>query len=407
MALTDIRCRTAKCDGQKIIKLGDGDGLYLWVFDTGRKVWHFRYKFNCKEKGLSFGKYPQMTLGEARLECRRLGEILYRGIDPSAAKKEARRASVTDAVNSFEAVARDWYSKQVRGWKPKHAADVLRRLESNIFPHIGDRPIGKITGPELLRAMEVIEQRGATDLAHRVNGVCGQVFRYGIAKGLCAYDLSASIVQALTPHIKKNQPAVQPREIPSLMLAIGQYHLVGDIATQLGLLVLAHTFTRTTELIQAKKTEFIFEENIWEIPAARMKKKNPHLVPLTPQVVGYLKRLIELSGDSEYILPGRNALTHMSNNTLLYALYRMGYKSKMTGHGFRAMASTVLNESGFNPDWVEKQLAHEEENKVRGAYNRAKYLKGRRMMMQWWSDYLDAMERGGSPPDIPQAAAAS
>ena len=396
--LTDAKCRNAKCNGQKIIKLGDGEGLYLWVHDSGRKHFHFRYTFAQKPKGVNLGDYPETSLSDARKKARDQRDLLEQGIDPSEARKRVKQEILQASENSFEAVARDWYRTMSASWKEKHAADVLRRLESNIFPDLGARPIDQIDGPELLRALNKIERRGATDLAHRVNGVCGQVFRFGIAKGKCKFDIAASVVDALKPHQKKSQPSVKPKGVPALMQAIASYHETGQLQVQIGLQLLAHTFTRTVELIGANKAEFDLKEKLWEIPAERMKLKRPHLVPLTPQSISLVERLIELAGKSEYLMPGRTVLKPVSNNTLLFALYRLGYKGVMTGHGFRAMASTILNESGWNPDWIEKQLAHEEENKVRGVYNRAEYLHGRRAMMEWWSEYLVAAEQGRPAP---------
>lgn len=402
--LTDLICRNAACAGQKLLKLGDGGGLYLWVYDDGRKRFYFRYKFHGKPKGLILGAYPGIGLAEARKEARRMRAMLDDGIDPSA---EKRRHTISNKVRSnnedlFESVGREWYDKQSTTWVDKHAKDVLRRLELNIFPHLGRRPIDEIDGPELLAVIGKIEKRGATDLAHRVNSVCGQVFRYGIASGRCKHDVAASIVDALTPHKAKNQPCIKPKEVPQLMRDIAMYHEIGDRQTQLGLKLLAHMFPRTGELIEAKKSEFDLEQKVWEVPAARMKMSNDHMVPLTEPVIGYLQELIAMSGNSEYLLPGRSMLKHTSNNTLLFALYRLGYKGKMTGHGFRAMASTILNESGWNSDWIERQLAHVEENRVRGAYNRAMYLNDRRRMMEWWSQYLVALEEGRKPamPDL-------
>lgn len=402
--LTDLICRNAACADQKLLKLGDGNGLYLWVYEDGRKRFHFRYKYHGKAKGLVLGAYPGVGLAEARKEARRMRAMLDEGIDPSA---ERRRESSSNRIRSsnddlFENVGREWYEKQSMTWTLKHAQDVQRRLEKNIFPHIGRRPIDQIDGPELLAVMEKMEKRGATDLAHRVNAVCGQVFRYGIATGRCKHDVAASIVDALTPHKARNQPCVDLKNVPKLIQDINSYEKIGDRQTQLGLKLLAHMFPRTSELIAAKKSEFDLEQKVWEVPAERMKMSNDHMVPLTEPVIGYLRELIELSGNSEYLLPGRNMLKHTSNNTLLFALYRMGYKGKMTGHGFRAMASTILNESGWNSDWIERQLAHVEENRVRGAYNRAMYLNDRRRMMEWWSQYLVALEDGRKPamPDL-------
>lgn len=394
--LTEVTCRNAKCEGQKIVKLGDGDGLYLWVYADGRKSFNFRYKWQGKEKGLSLGTYPKISLSAARRDARKFSQLIRDGIDPSEHRK-SKQNDFASGLPTFEEVAMEWYNKQKHGWTPKHASDVLRRLRFNIFPKLGKRAIAQIEAPDLLKAIQSIEERGATDLSHRVNGVCGQVFRYGIASGKCKYDLAAGIIDALKPHVQKNQPAVSQRELPALMKAINNYDHIGAEQTKLGLLVLAHTFPRTNELIEARKTELDFDNKVWEVPHERMKGKLPHIVPLTDPVIGYFKRLLELSGDSEYILPGNNALRHMSDNTLLFALYRLGYKSRMTGHGFRAVASTILNEVGFNPDAIERQLAHVERNKVRGAYNRALYMRERREMMVWWSSYLISIAAGEKP----------
>lgn len=403
--LTDVKCRNARCEGQKIIKLGDGQGLYLWVHNSGRKHFHFRYTFGGLPKGINLGDYPDTSLSDARKKARDQRDLLEQGVDPSEARKRIKQEILQASENAFEAVAREWYSKMSASWTDKHAADVLRRLERNIFPDLGPRPIDEIDGPELLRVLGKIENRGATDLAHRVNGVCGQVFRYGIAKGKCKFDIAASVVDALQPHQKKSQPSVSPKQVPALMQAIATYDEIGKLQVQLGLQLMAHTFTRTVELIGALKSEFDLSERLWEIPGKRMKLKREHLVPLSPQAIHLVEMLMERSGKSEFLMPGRTVLKPVSNNTLLYALYRLGYKDVMTGHGFRAMASTILNESGWNPDWIEKQLAHEEENKVRGAYNRAQYLQGRRSMMEWWSAYLEAAEQGKPLPASPYAAA--
>jgi len=275
-----------------------------------------------------------------------------------------------------------------------HAEDVKRRLEVNTFPHIGARPIAEIEPPELLATIREIELRRAYDLAHRVLGVCGQVFRYGVATGRCKSDPTRDLKGALTPHKQKNQNAIRPEQLPELLRAIASYDSIGDKQTRLALQLLAQTFVRTNELIGAEWSEFDLENSIWAIPASRMKMKTEHLVPLAKQSHEILEQLKAISGDSRYVFPGRNPENPISNNTMLFALYRLGYKGKMTGHGFRAVASTILNETGFNPDVIERQLAHCERNEVRGAYNRAEYLQERKKMMQHWSDYLASIEAG-------------
>jgi len=399
-ALDNVTCKNANSEGKKIRKLHDGEGLYLWVYEDGRKYWRLRYKIHDKEKSISIGVYPKTGLKQARVNAQLERGKLDKHLDPSIERRIRKQQSKEAAANSMEAVAREWYSKQLNTWVPSHAKDVLRRLEVNVFPYLGNLPIKKIEAPELLNTVRIIERRGAYDLAHRVLQVCSQVFRYGVATGRCSRDPAIDLRGALTPHKKKNQAAVKPEELPELLRAISQYETIGDKQTQLALQLLAFTFTRTNELIGSVWSEFDLENALWVVPSERMKMRNEHVVPLSSQVLTILSELKPIAGDSKYLLPGRNTRRPLSNNTLLFALYRLGYKGKMTGHGFRAVASTALNEAGFNPDAIERQLAHGELNEVRGAYNRAKYLPERIKMMQWWSDHLEALEKGASVTPI-------
>jgi integrase len=392
--LTDPKCRTATCEGKALRKLADGKGLQLWIHADGRKYWRLRYWIAGKEKSLSLGVYPEVTLKQARLRRDAERKRLADGLDPSAERRAEKLRARLAAENSFEAVAREWYAKQLHTWVPSHSSDVLRRLESNIFPALGARPIAQIDAPELLAAVRRIESRGAYDLAHRVLQVCGQVFRYGIATGRCSRDLAADLRGALTPHVKKSQAAVRPEDLPALLRAIATYDQLGDRETMLALRLLALTFVRTGELIGATWTEIDRDAALWIIPAARMKARAEHLVPLSRQAVAILEELAALCRGSRFVFPGRHRDKPISNNTMLFALYRLGYKGKMTGHGFRAVASTILNEQGWRPDVIERQLAHAERNEVRGAYNRAEYLPERVKLMQAWADYVDAIEQG-------------
>lgn len=342
------------------------------------------------------GVYPKVSLSDARKKRDELRQQLQADLDPSAERKAANLRKKLAAENSFEAVAREWYGKQVHTWVSHHASDVKRRLESNIFPTLGKRPVGEIEAPELLQAIRKIEARGAYDLAHRVLQVCGQVFRYGIATGRCSRNLSTDLRGALTPHKKQHQSAVRSEELPELLRAIAGYDEIGDKQTRLALQLLAQTFVRTNELIGAEWVEFDLDNALWVIPAERMKMKAEHIVPLSKQALPMLAELKEISSGSRFVFPGRNRDKPISNNTMLFALYRLGYKGKMTGHGFRAVASTILNETGFNPDVIERQLAHCERNEVRGAYNRAEYLPERKRMMQHWADYLDGLAHGAN-----------
>ena len=392
--LSAVECKNATSNGAGVRKLHDGDGLYLWVFQDGRKYWRMRYWQAGKEKSLSIGVYPKVTLSDARKKREELRKQLAADLDPSAERKAANLRKKLSVENSFEAVAREWYNKQLHTWVPHHAEDVKRRLESNIFPVLGKRPLGQIEAPELLQAIRAIETRGSYDLAHRVLQVCGQVFRYGIATGRCTRNLSADLRGALAPHVKQHQAAVRAEELPDLLRAIAKYDEIGDKQTRLALQLLTQTFVRTNELIGAEWAEFDLDNALWIIPAERMKMKAEHVVPLTRQALAILSEIKETSDGSRFVFPGRNRDRPISNNTMLFALYRLGYKGKMTGHGFRAVASTILNEAGFQPDVIERQLAHCERNQVRGAYNRAEYLPERTRMMQHWANYLDLVESG-------------
>lgn len=299
-------------------------------------------------------------------------------------------------ASSFSAVATEWHRKQATRWSAVHAANVLRRIEVDLFPYLGTRPISEIEAPELLATVRRIESRGAHDLAHRTLGAAGQIFRYAVATGRAKRDPSHDLRGALTPHKTSNQKAIGPDELPALLHAISGYDAIGDKQTALALRLLCLTFVRTTELIGAEWSEFRNlkgEAPTWEVPAERMKMKQSHVVPLSHQATAVLNELALIGGGSRFILPGRNPDKPISNNTMLYALYRLGYKGRMTGHGFRAVASSALNESGFRPDVIERQLAHKEPNKIRSAYNRAQYLPERRTMMQQWADMVDAYAR--------------
>ncbi len=392
--LSAVECKNGTSDGAGIRKFHDGGGLYLWVYRDGRKYWRMRYWQAGSEKSLSLGVFPKVTLGDARKKREDLRKQLEANLDPSAERRAANLRKKRSTESSFEAVALEWYNKQLHTWVPHHAEDVKRRLESNIFPVIGKRPLDQVEATELLQAIRAIETRGSYDLAHRVLQVCGQVFRYGIATGRCTRNLSADLRGALTPHVKHHQAAVRTEELPDLVRAITKYDEIGGKQTRHALQLMAQTFVRTKELIDAEWGEFDLSNALWIIPAERMKMKAEHVVPLSKQGLAILSELKDTSGGSRYVFPGRNRDKPISNNTLLFSLYRLGYKGKMTGHGFRAVASTILNEAGFRPDVIERQLAHCERNQVRGAYNRAEYLPERKRMMQHWADYLDRIKGG-------------
>lgn len=400
MPLTAISIRNAR-PGSTAKRIYDTGGLYLEVAPAGGRWWRFAYRFGGKRKLISLGTYPDTSLVAARERRDEARRLLASGVDPSAHRKAAKREALVRDANSFEAVAREWYEKQARRWSGIHASNVLHRLEAYLFPDLGIRPISEIEPPELLAAVRKLEERGVHDVAHRTLGTAGQVFCYAVSAGRCARDPSRDIRNALTRHVGANQAAIKPEEMPALLHAIDRYADQGGIGgerqTALGLRLLCLTFVRTNELIRAGWDEIRGLDGAaptWEVPAERMKMRQAHIVPLSKQAVAILKELRGMTGDSRYILPGRNPDKPISNNTLLFALYRMGYKGRMTGHGFRAVASSALNEAGFRPDVIERQLAHKQPNKVRAAYDRAEHLPERRTMMQQWADMVDAYARG-------------
>jgi integrase len=409
MPLTVVAIKNRK-PGKKPVRMYDTGGLYLEVRPEGGRWWRLAYRFGGKRKLISLGVLEEVSLVEAREKRDAARKLLANGIDPSAHKKAERRAVVLRDANSFEAVAREWHGKQAKAWVPKHAADVLRRLEANLFPDLGARPIAEITALELLAAARKVESRGAHDLAHRMVAVAGQVFRYAVVTGRCDRDPSGDLKGALTRHKARNQAAIKPDELPDLLRAIERYPDIGDRQTALGLRLLCLTFVRTNELIGATWDEFRGLDGdtpTWEVPAARMKMKDAHIVPLAPQAVAILRELRALAGESRYVMPGRNPDKPISNNTLLFALYRLGYKGRMTGHGFRAVASSALNEAGWRPDVIERQLAHKEPNKIRAAYNRTEYLPERRKMMAAWADMVDALAKDTNVVRIKRRASAA
>jgi integrase len=390
MPLTDTAIRVVK-PAAKPFKLADERSLYLLITPAGGKLWRMDYRFEDKRKTLALGSYPEVNLKQARDRRDEARRQLADGIDPMSKRQEAKATRRAESINNFEAVAREWYKKQSNRWSKSHSTDVLRRLEVNLFKPLGGRPIAKIDAPELLKAIEVIENRGAHELAHRVLQVAGQVFRYGIVTSRCSRDPSADLKGALTPVQKTHQAAVKPEEMGDLIQAINRYDQVGTLQTKLGLQLLCLTFVRTSELIGAVWDEIDWSNALWMIPAARMKMKTDHHVPLAKQTIALLEQVQAIAGESRYLFPGVNPCKTMSNNTMLFALYRLGYKGKMTGHGFRAVASTILNEQGYRADVIERQLAHTERNAVRAAYNRAEYLPERRKMMQDWADFVEKL----------------
>lgn len=393
--LTDLKVRRAK-PTDKPYRLADGKGLYLQVMPNGARYWRMKYRFDEKEKLASFGVYPEVTLAEAREKCLPARRLLADGADPGESKKELKRARVMQAASSFEAVAREWFDNQKGGWTEIYAGKVINSLEVDVFPRIGARPIADIEAPHMLEIVRLVEARGVRETAKRILQRSRAVFQYGIMTGRCsrnpAADIDAETVLKRGPGVK-HMARVNVLEIPQLMRDIAGYE--GELVTRLVLQFMALTFARTTEMIQAEWGEIDERKAEWRVPAERMKMRDPHIVPLSRQALEILTKLRAINGSERYVFSSIESRTHghISNNTMLYALYRTGYKSRMTGHGFRGLAATVLRELGYSREVVDVQLAHAERNQVTAAYVHAEYLPERSLMMQRWADYVFEISR--------------
>jgi integrase len=394
--LSDTAIRNAK-PKSKSYKLTDGGGLFLWIQPGGGKWWRYRYRFAGRQKLLALGVYPEISLVEAREAHFQARKTLAAGKDPGAEKKEAKRLAVLNSETTFEAIAVEWCESRKHKWVTSYSEAMMVRLKNHIFPRLGNRPITEITAPEFLSVVRVVEKSGALDLAQRLMQASGQIFRYAIATGRAERNPITDLRGALKPPVKKHQAYLKENELPEYLQKLEDYD--GHHQTQLALKFLLLTFVRTSELRGAEWAEMNFDKSEWRIPAERMKMRDPHIVPLSRQAVVVLDELKKLNGHWKHVFPNQQKPSGcMSENTMLFALYRMGYHSKATGHGFRSTASTILNENGFQPDVIERQLAHAERNEVRAAYNHAQYLPERRKMMQWWADYLDGVAKKPAKP---------
>jgi integrase len=402
MPLTDTATRNAKpgmTPGGKPTdrpyKLADAGGLYLEVSPKGGKYWRLKYRFEGKGKRLAFGAYPEVSLKEAREKRDQARKLLAQGIDPSAEKK----ATKTAASESFEAIYREWLGKFSPRWAESHRDNIVRHVEKNALPWIGARPIVELKAADLLAVLRRIEARGALESAHRTKQALGQVFRYAVATGRAERDPTADLRGALAPPDKGRFAAItEPKEVAALLRAIDDYQ--GSFVVRYALRFAPLVFVRPGELRQAEWSEFDLERAEWRIPASKMKMSEAHVVPLAHQALAVLAELQPFTGTGRYVFPSeRGKERPMSDGTILAALRRMGYgPDAMTAHGFRAMASTLLNEQGWNRDAIERQLAHAERNRVRAAYHRAAHLPERRKMMQAWADYLDGLRSGKATP---------
>ena len=393
MKLTDAFIRRVNGNG-KVQKHSDGGGLFLYVTPTGKKSWRMAYRFAGKQKLLTIGPYPTVGLRDARDKREEAKKQLLANIDPSSAKREARAQVAEAARNSFEAVAREWFDRYSVLWSPRYKAYMMGRLEKNLFPHIGKRPIGDITARELLEVLRRVEARSLIT-THLSLQACGRIFRYAVITGKAEHDVAAALRGAFAPAPRGHHAAItDPIAVAELLRKLDAYE--GNFFVSRALRIAPLVFVRAGELVGAEWEEIDFKAAEWRIPAAKMKTKLMHIVPLSRQALAILEELKAVSGHEKHVFPAARSdgsAPHLQTTTPLRALRRLGYaKGELTFHGFRAMASTLLNELGYNRDWIERQLAHSESNSVRAAYNYAEYLPERRKMMQDWSDHLSELK---------------
>ena len=395
MPLTNITILKAK-PTDKPVRLFDGGGLYLEISPAGGKLWRLKYRFNGKEKRLALGIYPDVSLARAREKRHEARSLLADGNDPSENRKAQKAARADRAANSFEVVAREWFAKFKPNWVEAHSDKVIRRLERDMFPWIGAKPIADVGAPDLLACLRRIENRGTVETAHRALQSCGQIFRYAVATGRAPRDPTGDLRGALST-VKGTHLAsiTEPTAVGGLLRACDAYQ--GSFVTKCALRLAPLVFVRPGELRNAEWAEINLERAEWNIPAVRMKMREPHLVPLSTQALAILRELQVVTGEGRYVFPGaRTNGRPMSDNAILAALRRMGFaKDEMSGHGFRAMARTILDEVlGVRPDFIEHQLAHAVRDPNGRAYNRTAHLAERRKMMQQWADYLDKLKAG-------------
>jgi len=395
MATSETKFRNAK-PLEKPYKLSDELGLYLLVNPIGSKYWRLKFRLDGVEKLFACGVYPEVSLELARARRDAARKLIAQGVNPVQAQHDAERAKQAATVDTFEALAREWWANWKGDRTERHANYVLRRLEADVFPAIGKKPISTVRPRDVIAVARTIEKRGALDIAKRALETIGQVFRYGIQTERLEINPSANLSGVVKARAKTNYARLSEKELPELMGKIANYSRDGGAQiTRIALQLMALTFVRTGELIAARWEEFDLERAQWRIPAERMKMRQPHIVPLTKQALALLAELKIVTGHSVLLFPGeRDHAKPMSNNTILFALYRMGYHSRMTGHGFRGIASTLLHEQDFDHNHIEVQLAHKERNATTASYNHAAYLPQRAKMMQHWADYLDQVTTG-------------
>ncbi|EEC0688484.1 tyrosine-type recombinase/integrase [Salmonella enterica subsp. enterica] len=389
MKLTARQISTAK-PTEKPFKLSDGGGLYLLVNPNGSRYWRMKYRYAGKEKLLSIGVYPDVTLAEARDKRIEAKRILATGDDPSEVKQAAREAKSLAVNNSFELLALEWHDHKKSSWSSGYADDILEYLRKDIFPYIGKKAITDIKPMTMLSVLKKMEERGVLDKLKKTRQACRQIFTYAIITGRAEFNPVTDLAGALKTPKQQHFPHLMPDQIGPFIHAVNAYS--GSKVTRIATLLLMYTSVRTIELRASEWNEFDLDNDLWQIPKERMKMRRPHLVPLSRQVKSHLSELKEITGWGKYVFPGRNdAHKPMSEASINQVIKRIGFAGKVTGHGFRHTMSTVLHEKGFNSAWIEAQLAHADRNTIRGTYNHAQYLDGRRKMLQWYADYLDEL----------------
>ncbi|MGJ0629553.1 tyrosine-type recombinase/integrase [Xenorhabdus bovienii] len=392
MKLTARQVDTAK-PKDKPYKLADGGGLYLLVNPNGSRYWRLKYRIAGKEKLLALGVYPDISLAEARNKRNEARRTLSGGSDPLEEKKAEKVARAFAVNNSFESIAIEWHEHKRPNWSKGYAEDILEYLRKDIFPYVGKRAITDIKPADILAVLRKMEQRGVLDKLKKTRQACRQIFTYAVITGRAEFNPVTDLASALKAPKQKHFPHLLADQMNDFLIALNDYS--GSKVTQSATCLLMLTGVRTIELRESEWTEFDLDKDIWQIPAERMKMRRPHIVPLSNQVKAILIKLHAITGRGKYVFPGRNdAGKPMSEAAINQVLKRIGYDGRATGHGFRHTMSTILHEQGYNTAWIETQLAHVDKNSIRGTYNHAQYLDGRREMLQWYADYMDVLEQG-------------
>ncbi|AWA02731.1 integrase [Klebsiella pneumoniae] len=392
MKLTARQVDTSK-PKDKPYKLSDGGGLYLLVNPNGSRYWRLKYRIAGKEKLLALGVYPDITLAEARQKRADAKKVLAAGGDPGQEKQEEKQAKEQAVANSFERLAMEWHSHKSTSWSEGYAEHLLMYLKKDIFPFIGQKAITDISQVEMLNVLRKMEQRGVLDKLKKTRQACRQIFTYAIITGRAEHNPVSDLAGALKSPKQQHYPHLLVDQIPDFLRALSEYS--GSTITRNATRLLMLTGLRTIELRASEWVDIDFDKGVWNVPAERMKMRRPHLVPISTQVRELLEEIHQLTGRGKYVFPGRNdAGKPMSEASINQVIKRIGYDGKATGHGFRHTMSTILHEQGYNTAWIETQLAHVDKNSIRGTYNHAQYLDGRREMLQWYADYMQAMENG-------------